>query len=293
MPLLRRDGSWFGTLCALDPLPARLSEEKLGIFQLLASLIGFQLEAEERSRTREQELLTAQQTADLRERFIGILGHDLRNPLQAITMNVQSLLKMEELTEKPTRAVRRIAKSAERIDSMVADLLDFARGRLGGGMPISPQPVDAAQLVGSTVDELQAVHPARDLVLTVDASESVQWDEGRMAQVFSNLIGNALGHSPEGSTVRVTLSATDADLTFETWNTGEPISQQQLARLFEPYHRAVESGSSSSSGLGLGLFIARQIVEAHGGQIEARSSRDEGTTFTVRLPRRAVSARKS
>jgi sigma-B regulation protein RsbU (phosphoserine phosphatase) len=288
VPLKRRSGEYFGTLCALDSKPASLSEQKFEIFYLLADLIAWQLEAEERHARSEAALLDAQETALLRERFIGILGHDLRSPLSAVLVNAHLLLRREDLPTGYSTTIQRIATSTQRVMRMVSDLLDFARGHLGGGMPIRPQLLeDVHVLVQDVIAELEPTFPTRSVELArAPGPVTAEWDQDRMAQALSNLIGNALEHSPGDAAVRVRIDASPETVVLEIRNEGAPIPKDVLTRLFDPFRRGAETPLGSTSGLGLGLYIAKQIVDAHRGALEVCSTPEHGTSVTATLPRR-------
>jgi signal transduction histidine kinase len=225
---------------------------------------------------REQEL---QRTARFREQFIGIVTHDLRNPLTAIVTSAQLLLRYGDLPERQAKVVGRISSSANRMARMIDDLLDFARSRLGGGFPIHRKRVDLRQLCEQTIEELEFAW-TRSIPIEAEGDLWGNWDPDRIAQVISNLVGNALQHS-QGE-VRVTLRSAVDTVVLETWNGGPAIPADVVPHLFEPGRRA-----ATSSGLGLGLFIVQQIVLAHGGHIGVRSTDAGGTTFSVTLPRKA------
>ena len=223
-----------------------------------------------------------EQTARFREQLIGVVGHDLRNPLTAIVTSAQLLLRFAGLSEKQSRVVGRIASSADRMARMIDDLLDFARTRLGGGFPIHPRRIDLRELCEHTVEELEFAFAGRTVRLETEGDLWGSWDPDRMAQVISNLVGNALQHSSDDAEVKVTLRGEAEVVVLQTNNGGPPIPADVLPNVFEPGRRGARSG-----GLGLGLYIVQQIVLAHGGNIEARSIPGDGTTFTVVLPRKA------
>jgi signal transduction histidine kinase len=227
----------------------------------------------------------AHRAEDFRERFLGIVSHDLRNPLSAIIASASFLRDDESLGTRQLRAVQRIARSADRMARMIADLLDFTRGRLGGGIPLSRQSANLRHICRHVVDELEASHPGRELRLTAEGHFLGDWDADRLAQVIGNLGKNALDYSPEGTPVNFRLHEEGAALCLEVHNQGVPIPSDRLPHLFEPFRRASQDESRPSPGLGLGLYIVQQIVHAHGGTIEVRSTVADGTTFTVRLPR--------
>ncbi len=227
---------------------------------------------------RKRRELEAQRTARFREHFVGIVSHDLRNPLTAILTSAQLLQRYGELPERQARVALRISSSADRMARMIDDLLDFARSRLGGGFPIQRRRMDLRQVCEQTVEELEFAW-TRSIPVEAQGDLWGSWDPDRIAQVISNLVGNALQHS-QGD-VRVTLRGDGDSVVLDTWNGGPPIPAEVVPHLFEPGRR-----DARSSGLGLGLFIVQQIVLAHGGHMEV-SSGAGGTVFRVALPRKA------
>ncbi|OJT20622.1 hypothetical protein BO221_32075 [Archangium sp. Cb G35] len=240
---------------------------------------GVVVEITDRKRV-EEEL---RQTAEFRERFLGIVSHDLRTPLNAILLSASALLRSEAVEKRHLKAVRRITTSAERMERMISELLDFTRGRLGGGIPIHPRPANLRHICRNVVEELEASYPESKLRLSAEGRFQGTWDPDRLAQAFGNLGKNALEYSPEGTPVDFMLRDEGDTVSLEVHNEGAPIPAEALSSVFEPFQRAVEH--SASSGLGLGLFIVQQIVTAHGGTVEVRSNEAEGTSITVRLPR--------
>jgi len=221
----------------------------------------------------------AERTARFREHLLGIVSHDLRNPLTAIVTSAQLLLRYGELPDRQGRVVGRIATSADRMARMIDDLLDFARTRLGGELPIHPRRIDLRQICEQTIEELEFAYTRR-VKLEAEGDLWGDWDPDRIAQVISNLAGNALQHSDDD--VSVLLRGERDVVVFQTVNGGPPIPREVLPHIFEPGRR----GDARSGGLGLGLFIVQQIVLAHGGNIEVTSSEGAGTVFTVVLPRK-------
>jgi signal transduction histidine kinase len=247
--------------------------------------------AEDLQKKSEEALRSAQETAQLREQFIAILGHDLRSPLGTILLTAHALLEREDAPRGVIKPVQRILRSADRIGRMIDDLLDFARTRLGGGMPIRPEPIeDLASFLGQVVDEIGTAHGTRRIALKVEQAMSASWDADRIAQVLSNLLGNALKHSPADTEVDVSARGESADVLLRIQNRGSPIPPELLVRIFEPFQRGIDADTGVKSGLGLGLYITRTIVHAHGGAIAVTSTAEEGTTFDVRLPREAPRA---
>jgi sigma-B regulation protein RsbU (phosphoserine phosphatase) len=217
---------------------------------------------------------------NLLEEFIAILGHDLTSPLSAIRMSAELLAQgvSGEPDGLPAKHVRRILLASESMQRMIQDLLDLARSRRGGGFVLQRSPCDLNDVVRRVVDEARLLHPGRRIILEAAAHGVGAWDAVRLSQAMSNLVLNAIVHSPPDSPVRVsTRNHTGGGVTLEVNNQGA-IAADALPGLFQPFRRR-----AGSSGLGLGLYIAQQIVQAHGGRLEAHSSEAEGTTLIVRL----------
>lgn len=282
VPIFRPDGRFFGTLCGIDPNPARLNTpETIGMFTLFADLIGFHLDAQERLSASEEALRAERQTAELREQFIAVLGHDLRNPLASISTGT-AVLSTLPLGERALPVVARIQRSANRMAELIDNVLDFARGRLGGGISVT-RVVDPRlpTLLEQVIAELQAAWPHREIRSRLAIGHPLACDSARIAQLCSNLLANALTHSEPASPVRIHASSTPAGFELTVTNTGEPISQEALKRLFQPYVRA--SARPGQQGLGLGLYIASEIARAHDGTLEVESNLQQ-TRFTFRMP---------
>lgn len=240
-------------------------------------------EAEKEARVVEME-----QALNFSEKFVGILGHDLRNPLGAI-VTASDLLLRRETSERIARPIQRIHTSAERMTRMIEQILDLTRARIGGGIPIKPTPVDLEPLATSLVEELEGAAPQKIVVESLGDLRG-QWDPDRLAQVISNLLGNAVEHGDANQPVRLKLDGTDADtVRFSIWNAGA-VPQGLLPSLFDPFRGSPTAGKATKSkGLGLGLYIVQQIIQGHGGSVEVRSTLSEGTTFFVCIPRLASS----
>jgi PAS domain S-box-containing protein len=224
-----------------------------------------------------------QQEAQFRERFIGMLGHDLRNPLNAILLSAQTLAQSDALPAPLRKTTARIDTSARRMQRMISDLLDLTRARLAGGIPLQLAATRMPSVCRQVVEELSVAHPGRILLEVEGECEGV-WDSERLAQVLSNLVANALEHGASGASVRVRCH-TEADRqVLEVSNPGPPIPADKLESLFDPFRQAGPA-RGKRSGLGLGLFIVREIIQAHGGQVAVRSTAEEGTTFSITLPR--------
>ncbi|WP_437597969.1 ATP-binding protein [Sorangium sp. So ce590] len=223
----------------------------------------------------------------LRELFIAVLGHDLRNPLAAIQFATASLLKREDVTAAVARVVQRIAASNDRAARMVEDMLDLTRIRAHDGLPIEPKPVDLGSICEQVVAELESSHPEHTLHFKARGDALGTWDPGRIGQLMSNLIGNAVDYSPPEEPVQVELRGQKKAVVFEVNNRGIPIPPELLPVIFDPFRRGEQRHEDlrRSKGLGLGLFIAKAIIDAHGGSIQVTSTQEEGTTFRVTLPR--------
>jgi signal transduction histidine kinase len=234
----------------------------------------------------QREAEEARHAVELQERLVGVVGHDLRTPLAAIQMGIALLLRKGGLSPDQERTVGRLGASAGRMTAIIRDLLDFTRVRKEGAIPLEPKPVDLAEVCRRAVTELRQAHPNRGIALATPPAIPLVGDPERLLQVASNLVGNAIQHSPPESEVVVRLIASAAEAILEVHNDGAPIPAELLPDLFEPFRQAVR-GPDPTGSIGLGLFIVRALVDAHGGRVEARSTSDEGTTFTVRLPRGA------
>jgi PAS domain S-box-containing protein len=229
-----------------------------------------------------RDVTEQKRTEQFRDRLLGIVGHDLRNPLTHISLATQLMLRREGIAEPVLSGVRRIATSADRMARMIADLLDFTRASVGGGIPLERRPTDLCVLVQDTVAEFELTHPGRVLLSCARGAHAGAWDPDRLAQVVSNLVGNALTHGDAGTLVHVTVVAEGPDVVLTVHNAGRPIPAELLPHVFDPFKQA--GGDGGRQGLGLGLYIVQQLVLAHGGDISVRSSTAEGTVFTVRLP---------
>jgi len=272
----RKDKTPLDLLVSIAPL-----RDPLGA---ISGTISIAADITERKRSMDE----AQKTARFREQFVGIVGHDLRSPLSAIVTAAQLLLRHGSLPERHSRAVARILASGDRMARMIDDLLDFTRSRLGGGFPIARRRVDLAELTSQVIEELELAYPERNVEFHRAGDAWGSWDPDRLAQVVSNLIGNALQHSPENAVVRVDLRDKGDRVELETCNEGPPIPAEVLPHIFEPGRRGPSGrGRAASNGLGLGLYIVQQIVLAHDGSITVHSSQEKGTRFCVVLPRRA------
>lgn len=285
---IRLEGAFFGTLCAIDPRPARLKDSQaLAMFELFAELIAAHLDAEQRLAQSEAALLDQREAAELREQFIAVLGHDLRNPLASIDA-AGRLLKKTPLNDRALALVDMMHQSVGRMAGLIDNVLDLARGRLGGGFTIERRAEPGLALaLEQVVTELRMGHPARRIDADIRFDRVVDADGRRLAQLLSNLIANALAHGSDSAPIRVR-GVVDGDV-LELWvaNAGEPIPEAARERLFQPFSRALVR--PKQQGLGLGLWIAAEIAKAHDGAIEVTSDAKE-TRFTLRMPLAAAPA---
>jgi signal transduction histidine kinase len=219
-----------------------------------------------------------------RETFLGVVGHDLRFPLSVIALTASTLLR-EEREDARRGALNRIARSAGRMERMIAQLLDLTRLRVGQGIEFTPAPADLGALAATVVEQAREAAPGVDLRLEVAGDCALAGDPDRLEQVLDNLVGNAVQHGAATAPVEVKVDGTGAARVRLTVRNGGSVPPHVLGSLFEPF-RSRGGQRATRAGLGLGLYISRQLVEAHGGGLEVRSSPDEGTCFTVALPRR-------
>lgn len=282
LPIVLPNGEFFGTLCALDPLPAKVNnEETLGMFKLFAELVAFHFDAQRKIDANAALLVDARHNSDLREQFIAVLGHDLRNPLAAISAGNRVLMK-QQLDDQAQDVLTIMQGCVRRMTGLIDNVLDFARGRLGGGLSLDrngKEPLEPTLL--HVIDELQTAWPDRMIDLSLGQIGVVNCDRARVGQLVSNLVSNALAHGAPGAPVRIAARAEGDQLIVDVSNTGEPIPAAVLDKLFHPF---VRMSTQSQHGLGLGLYIASEIAKAHGGTLTATSAKDE-TRFTFQMRR--------
>ncbi len=247
-------------------------------------ILGLSLFAINRDIGRREALEAAlREQAVVQGRFVAILGHDLRNPLNAVLMAARRL-RQADVSERWARSIDYVISGGKRMSRLIDQLLDLARARQAGGIPVRPRPgTDLGEIVRIAVDELRAANPRAEIIVRGEEPISGAWDPDRLAQVVSNLVGNAIVHGRGRVTVSITRAGNDAIL--EVWNGGLPIPADALPRLFEAFQRLADGDAlGRPGGLGLGLFIAERIVAAHGGRIAVHSTEADGTTFAVAIP---------
>jgi signal transduction histidine kinase len=285
MPIFLPDGTLFGTLCAIDPKPARLNTpETVGMFRLFADLIAFHLDAHRRLALNDATLMNERETAELREQFIAVLGHDLRNPLASIDAGIRIVGKAVQ-DEKGRHALGLMRNSVSRMAALIENMLDFARGRLGGGLAVNPVPAPILPVLEQVAEELRSIHPDRlvEADLALSPGDRILCDPMRIAQLFSNLLANALAYGAPGTPIRVRAGMGEDMFFLAVANAGEPIPPALREKLFQPFFRT--TARQTKQGLGLGLYIASEIARAHEGTLDVASTAEE-TCFTFRMPLR-------
>ena len=229
-----------------------------------------------------------------RDMFLGVLGHDLRNPIGAVLMAARRMSRDGAADSKHNVMAGQIAQTMERATSILDDLLELTRSAFGSEIPLRRMPMDIAVLGAQIVEEMRSLSEVRQIHVTSSGETEGEWDQARLGQVFSNLIGNALQYSPADSPIAVRIEGRADEVTVSVHNGGKPIPPDELKSIFKPLTRGADGGSTTrSANLGLGLFITNKIVTAHGGTIAAESAPQVGTTFTVVLPRRPQDAQPS
>jgi len=222
----------------------------------------------------------ARRIGELQERLVAVVSHDLRSPLQAMHTGLDLLPRLGDLTGRQRLAVDRMRRTARRMGGLVDGLLDLARGRHGGSIPLHLAPAKVGEIAARAISEAEAALPEAAIRLEVHGDDQGLLDAQRVEQVAANLVRNALDHGSRQTPVEVRVRGLPGEIVLEVRNAGPPIPPEALPDLFEPFRRATDDGR----GLGLGLFIVREVVRAHGGSVDVRSDAS-GTAFAARLPR--------
>ena len=219
-----------------------------------------------------------------RNLLLGMLGHDMRSPLNTIVLTASHLAALNA-GEQVSQAAARLIRSGTSMQALLDDLVDFNRTKLGLGLEVTPSDIDLASVVADEVEQLRGAHPRQRIELEATGDTRGRWDGARLQQLLRNLVSNAIKYGSSNTPVRVTLRGEEDDVRLEVTNSGPPIDPSVLRQMFDPLKRgsAPSDGHYSRGGLGLGLFIVREIATAHGGAVEVRS--DGETTLTLRLPR--------
>lgn len=246
------------------------------------ALVGLYLRGQRAERARSKEL------ERVKDVFLGAVGHDLRNPLGAILVAAGVIAVHPCNVPSHAELGQRVRRSAKRMNDIIEDVLDLTRCQFMEGIPVVKTRVDLIPVLTTVVNELGLAHPERAIKTSVPPALEGEWDAGRMARVFSNLIGNALQHSSSPS-IQVVAGDLGGEVVVEVHNHGAEIPEDVRGRIFEPFRRS----DTSAGGLGLGLFIVKEILRAHGGTVRVFSTDEAGTTFTVKVPKVASVAASS
>lgn len=282
VPIILPDGQFFGTLCAIDPKPRAVNNpQTIGTFTLFAELIAYHLDAERRINAAEDRLSETALMSELREQFVAVLGHDLRNPLASISAGL-NILGRDGWTSRTPVLLGMMRNSVLRMSGLIDNVLDLTRSRLGGGISLN---LNADQPLRPTleqvIDEIHSANPDRTIEASFEIEAPVAVDHQRIAQMLSNLLGNAISHGDAAKPIRVEGKVSPGGLMeLVVVNGGEPIPPEMMQELFKAFHRG--KVRNNAQGLGLGLYIASQIAEAHGGVITVQSNDDE-TRFAFRM----------
>lgn len=282
VPIILADGTFFGTLCAIDAKPARLKTGPVRpMFRLFADLIARYIDDQMLVARSRAELAESRELAELRERFIAILGHDLRNPLAALRSGV-NLLSASPRTEREQFVLDTMQNSTTRMSVLIDNMLDLARGRLTGGISIElSDEKKLAATLNQIVEEIRAAHPGTSISVRYNLRRAVPLDHSRIGQLLSNLLGNAIAYGAASTPIEVHAGDDDGVFQLSVANGGEPIPQEAISSLFLPFYSGKDS--KGTKGLGLGLYIARQIALAHKGRLDVTSDEHE-TKFTFVMP---------
>ena len=229
-----------------------------------------------------------QSTLQSKDLFVGILTHDLRSPVQAIMLSAELLPKFGAISDKQAMLTKGVSESAKRINSLIDNLVDVTRARLGTGLPVKRSKMNIGFVGNLVIDELRVVHPDRKIIANISGDLKGSWDKARIGQIFSNLLGNAIQYSFKDTPIIVTITSAADTVMISFYNDGKPIPPDKIKTIFNPLSRGSDRENQFIlPNLGLGLFITDEIVVAHGGTISVTSSEQDGTTFTVKLPRSA------
>ncbi len=281
VPIILKNGEFFGTLCAIDAKPNKInSREVISMFKFYAELLSFHLNSIKKLEHAESQLIEEKEIANLREQFIAVLGHDLRNPVGAVR-NIAQLLQSGAIDDNTIKRFSTVLlNSSHRMNGLIENLMDFARGRLGKGITLSTANEDLAPALNHVIDELQIIWPDRVIYSDISLQETITCDSKRIAQLFSNLLGNALSHGDATAPVFIDAKITDGQFILNVTNSGLPIPSDLVNSLFQPFSRA--DHQAESDGLGLGLYIASEISRAHNGELIVHSD-EARTTFTLKM----------
>lgn len=278
VPILLSSGEFFGTLCAIDSAPRRINTpEIIGMFELFAELIAGQIDNLRSTITSEQTLADEREGSRLREEFIAVVGHDLRNPVAAFGAGLRML---ERGNADNALIFRELKKSVVRMSAIISNLMDFARGRLGGGILAERQDgVDLIALINDIVGEIRSFSE-QEIQVAAPSELVLSCDPQRLGQLLSNLVGNAVTHGAAGTPVEIAVERLEGEVRIAVTNESADIPPAVLESAFKPFRRL---SGGRTEGLGLGLYISAEIAKAHGGRLRARSN-DGKVSFTLTIP---------
>lgn len=267
-------GAIKGVLAVIRPDPVAREEHDEWVLSALADQAAIALEQKHRD-----------EIGEFREQLMGIVGHDLRNPINTVLAASELMLLRKGLDDKDAALARKIARSASLAGRLIDQVLDLTRSRLGGGIPIDPLPLDLTDVCQQIVHETELTHPDRPLRVALAGDLGGVWDRDRLYQLLENLIGNAVHHGEPRSAIDLRVHGEEDEVVIEVANRGEPIPPAMLPFIFDAFRQARVAHPSRAGGLGLGLFISQEIARSHGGAITVACSPSAGTVFRVRLPR--------
>ncbi|QDC10847.1 GAF domain-containing sensor histidine kinase [Oceanicola sp. D3] len=281
IPILRSDGAFFGTLCAIDTVPRNIKHPRaVAMLEMFADLIGRSLETEERLEAHEELVEHERKLTRIQEEFVAVLGHDLRNPVAAFDAGLRQL-GHEPLSDRGNTLISLMRSSVRRMNDLIENIMLHAKSRLGGGIRVSAEPdAPLAEAITGVVEEIRAATPEQEIRLDLAFGQPVSCDAARVAQAVSNLLSNAARHSLPDTPLEVRGAIENNVIHIAVSNHGEEVPEEVRDRLFKPFERGTDE---RSEGLGLGLHIAASIATAHGGRI-AVDCTGGVTSFTLSLP---------
>ncbi|MDF1727289.1 MAG: GAF domain-containing sensor histidine kinase [Sulfitobacter sp.] len=281
IPIHRSDGSFFGTLCAIDTVPREVKHPRaVAMLEMFADIIGQSLEAQERLEAQEALVAQERELSRIQEEFVAVLGHDLRNPVAALEAGLRQLDR-QTMPDGAQRIMPAMRATLRRMNDLIENIMLHAKARLGGGIRISAsEEAPLVEAITQVVEEVRAAAPEHEIKLDLALDQPVRVDAPRIAQAVSNLLSNAVRHGDPGTPVHVRGELNKGALEITVANEGKAAPALLREDLFHPYRRG---SHAEGEGLGLGLYIASSIAKAHGGKIEVRH--DSGiTTFVLSVP---------
>ena len=282
-PIFLKNGSFFGTLCAIDPEPAKVNNDRIrDMFKLYTDLISYHLESIHKLQRANRKIKKQEEIAELRETFVAILGHDLRNPVGTTRICADMLLS-SKIPEAAKKQAEIIKSTSYRMQSLIDNLLDFAKGNLGDGinLELSDDNTKLEKELREVIAECKIINEERLIESEVSLHQKVDCDINRVAQLLSNLLNNAIKHSTSKEPIRIKISSTASKFSLSVINHGETIPKKNQQDLFKPYFKS--KAKNNENGLGLGLYISSEIAKAHYGDLGV-TSEDGVTSFNFSMP---------